>query len=387
MHLRNFENTIMKYSIHVLFLFIVLVSCQSSDETQDTTVDPENNSLFYKGMDLSFQSELENYNLNYKDSSGNPIDLLDFVSSQGVNLIRLRLWHTPENGQNSLHDVKTYALRAKNKNMDWLLDMHYSDFWADPATQTPPSAWAGMTFLEVRDAVYNYTRSVVQELNNANALPKIIQIGNETDSGFLWDYGRVWDDFSDNWENYSILVNEAIRAIREVDTNGNIKIMLHHSSVENAIYFFDELNDFNLNFDIIGLSYYPQFQTRNLNLIQQKISELATRFNKDIMIAETAYPFTLDWNDNTTNFIGDNSQILQEFPPTPNGQKLYLDWLAQTIKNIPNEHGLGFCYWAPDWVAFSGNESTSTGGSSWENQCTFDFDHKALPIFNAFKNN
>lgn len=163
--------------------------------------------------------------------------------------------------------------------------------------------------------------------------------------------------------------------------------MLHHSSVEKAIYFFNELKPFEIDFDIIGLSYYPQFQIKDLNLIQTKINELAISFNKDILMVEVAYPFSLLWNDDSTNYIGNLNQTLSEFQPTPNGQKAYLEWMVSIVKNIPNNKGIGFCYWAPDWVAFNGNEVTSTNGSAWENQCLFDFNHKALPAFDVFRIN
>lgn len=373
-------------AIFIIFTLLVF-SCSNSDNSATDDNQPTPDPTFYKGMDLSFQSELENYNVIYKDASGNSIQLLDYVANNGTNLVRLKLWHTPQDGQNNLADVKAYAQRIKAKNMDFLLDIHYSDTWADPGHQTPPLAWQGMTNEQITIAIYNYTKEVLQQLKNQNTLPQIIQIGNETDSGFLWNYGRVWDAYSNNWPNYALLINEAIRAIRDVDTNDSIKIMLHYSSVENAIYFFNELQSFNLDFDVIGLSYYPQFQTHNLNLVKSKLNELATTFNKEILMVEVAYPFTFQWDDNTTNYIGDSSQILNEFSATPQGQKAYLEWLVSIIKAIPNDKGIGFCYWAPDWVAFNGNEATSTNGSSWENQCMFDFDHKALPVFDVFRSN
>jgi arabinogalactan endo-1,4-beta-galactosidase len=377
----------MKYS-KLLIALLLIMSCSNSDDSKEQQNNPpEDTSIFYKGMDLSFQSELEDYNINYKDKNGVPVELLDFVSEQGTNLIRLKLWHTPQDGENSIEDVKAYAQRIKAKQMDFLLDFHYSDYWADPGTQTPPLAWQNMTNEEVRIAIYDYTKDVVTQLKNQNTLPNIIQIGNETDSGFLWNYGKVWNEFSTNWSNYAFLVNEAIRAIKDVDTDGEIKIMLHHSSVENAIYFFNELNAYTIDFDIIGVSYYPQFQIKNLTLVQSKLNELATTFEKEILMVEVAYPFTLDWNDNNTNYIGSNDQILAEFPATPQGQKAYFIWLINAIKSIPNNKGIGFCYWAPDWVAFSGNENTSTSGSSWENQCLFDFNHNALLVFDAYRNN
>ncbi|HLT33456.1 MAG TPA: glycosyl hydrolase 53 family protein [Aquaticitalea sp.] len=373
----------------IAFSLLYFTCSDSSNNADDATddVSPEPESVFYKGMDLSFQSELENYDVAYKDSDGNPIELLDYVANNGTNLVRLKLWHTPQDGQNSLSDVKAYAQRIKNENMDFLLDFHYSDTWADPGQQTPPAAWQNLNNEELRLAIYTYTKDVVQELKNQNTLPKIIQIGNETDSGFLWDHGRVWDEFSDNWPNYAALVGEAVRAIREVDTEDSVKIMLHHSKVEDAIYFFDELQPFNVDFDIIGLSYYPQFQTHNLDLVQSKLNELATTFGKEIFMAEVAYPFTLQWNDDSTNYIGNSSQILTEFSATPEGQKAYFQWLVSAIQAIPSNKGIGFCYWAPDWVAFEGNETTSTNGSSWENQCMFDFEHKALPVFDVYRTN
>ena len=364
-------------------MFMCLVSC-----TENTDSNEANSSAsFYRGMDLSFQSELEDYNIDYKDANGNSVELLDFVKSKGTNLVRLKLWHTSENGENTLEDVKAYAQKVKTKNMDILLNFHYSDYWADPGTQNPPAAWQNMTLEEIKEAIYNYTKDVVQQLKAQNTLPKLIQIGNETDSGFLWNYGKVWNEFNDNWINYAGLVSEAIRAIREVDTNNEIGIMLHIAGIQTAIPFFNQLLAYDLDFDIIGLSYYPQFQTKDLELITTTLNNVALTFNKPIMLVEVAYPFTLQWNDSQSNFVGDINQIIPEFSPTPQGQKAYFEWLISTIKNIPNNLGIGFCYWAPDWVAFEGNENTSTNGTSWENQCLFDFELKALPVIELYTDN
>ncbi|MFD2915921.1 glycoside hydrolase family 53 protein [Psychroserpens luteus] len=377
----------MKY-FKFLLLSLTITSCNSSDNTiEEDLTPPDPTPVFYKGMDLSFQSELEDHSVTYRDVNGSPVDLLNYVTNKGTNLVRLKLWHTSQNGENTLSDVKAYATRIKNTGSNFLLDFHYSDFWADPGTQTPPVAWQNMTDEEIRIAIYEYTKDVVTQLKNQNTLPEIIQIGNKTDSGFLWNYGKVWDEFSNNWGNYAALVREAIRAVREVDTENKVKIMLHHSNVEHSIYFFTELEPFALDYDIIGLSYYPQYQTKDLNLVANKLNILATTFGKDILMVEVAYPFTLQWDDNQNNYIGSLNQIIPEFSPTPEGQKAYMEWLVTTIKNIPENHGIGFCYWAPDWVSFPNNDTSVSGGSAWENQCLFDFDHKALPALDIFSNN
>lgn len=366
-----------------LIWFAFLTSC-STDKTDEITNEIPEIQTFYKGMDLSFQMELESYNLPYKDQNNNAIQVLPFVKQNGCNLVRLKIWHTPLDSQNTLAKVKAYALKIKANQMDFLLDFHYSDYWADPSNQTPPIAWQNLTQTQIRQEIYSYTKNVLNELKEQGTLPKIVQIGNETDSGFLWNYGKVWNQFNDNWPNLAELYRKSAQAIREVGGN-NTKIMLHHSSVENSIYYFNELSPFNLDYDIIGISYYPQFQIKDLNVVQTKLNSLALTFNKDIMMVEVAYPFTLSYNDNTTNFIGFSNQILPEYSATPEGQKNFILRMISILKNIPNKRGIGFCYWAPEWVAFSGNENTSTNGSSWENQCLWDFNLKALPAIEVFQ--
>jgi arabinogalactan endo-1,4-beta-galactosidase len=101
-----------------------------------------------------------------------------------------------------------------------------------------------------------------------------------------------------------------------------------------------------------------------------------------VVIAETAYPFTLLWNDDTNNVVGETSQLVPGYPATPEGQ---LDFMIK-IKEISTSfaEGFGFCYWGADFIAFKG--PTATDGSDWENQAFYDFNNKALPVFNVFNN-
>jgi arabinogalactan endo-1,4-beta-galactosidase len=102
--------------------------------------------------------------------------------------------------------------------------------------------------------------------------------------------------------------------------------------------------------------------------------------NKTLVIAETAYPFTLGYNDYTNNVLGLSSQLIPAYPATADGQKNFLLALRAAIQQ--NAQGMGFCYWASEWVAFRG--PTATNGSSYDNQALFDFNNKEVPAQAVF---
>jgi len=389
---------LIKYSkIFFLLSFVLLLAmCNKEDPPEETPPPPdppEVDSSYYKGMDLSYQPFLQPYQVDYKDASGKSIEnLLNFCYENGVNIIRVRLFHTPDQGNavleaSSLNSVVNYCKKIDQAGIDILLDIHYSDTWADPGNQTPPSAWAGLDFDALSDSVYNYTKIVLNTLNEEASLPLIVQIGNETNSGFLWDYGKVWNDFNDNWPNYVKLINSANQAIEEVsDASGKeIKSMVHIAGVSSASSFYSKLKLNSAQYDMIGISYYPHFHNQNLNTVQTILSNLAVAYQKPIILVETSYPFTLGWNDWTHNIVGLEDQLIGGYPATPEGQKAFFEKLDQIMKNIPNYLGKGFVWWAPDMVAFDGQESEN--GSSFENLSVFDFDNKALPVWDVYRKN
>jgi len=351
----------------------------------------ESDTSFYTGMDLSYQPFLKPYNVDYKGASGNSVgNLLDYCKTNGVNLIRVRLFHSPNPANavlnaSSLENVLNYCQQIQQSGNNILLDIHFSDTWADPGNQTTPAAWAGKAFETVNDSVYTYTKFVLNKLKSVNALPVIVQIGNETNSGFLWNYGKVWGDFESNWPNYASMINNANKAIAQVsDESGKkIKSMVHIANPVGASGFYAKLKANGAQYDMIGLSYYPKWHSKDLNEVQSSLNELATTFQKPIMIVETNYAFTLGWNDWTNNAIGLDNQLLPAYPATPEGQKAFFEKMVQMMEAIPNSLGKGVIWWAPDMVAFDGPESTN--GSAFENLSVFDFDNKALPVMEVFK--
>lgn len=98
-----------------------------------------------KGMDISTLLEVERCGGRFFDYGKNR-DALDILKDYGTNLVRLRLWNDPFDedgnsygaGGNDIDTTLTLAKRAKALGIGWMLDFHYSDFWADPGKQIPP---------------------------------------------------------------------------------------------------------------------------------------------------------------------------------------------------------------------------------------------------------
>jgi len=203
--------------------------------------------------------------------------------------------------------------------------------------------------------------------------PEIIQIGNEIDNGFMLPQGNIT-----NQDQFLALLSQGISAVR--NSNSATKIMIHKAVPSSAVWFFNIVNS--LDYDYIGLSYYPNWHGKNLDTLKTPLTNVSKTFDKELILAETSYPFTLDGNDQTNNVMGSNSQILYpDFTASLNGQKEFLTEIKSIVKSIPN--GIGLAYWGAEWVAYDG--PTSTKGSSWENQALFDYNFKATPAIEVFK--
>ena len=349
---------------YILIKLLILLSFTKSNQ-------------FINGVDISMLKQVEeNGGLFYED--GNQIDPIQIFKDKGINTARIKIWHTPTLNYNNLESVLEIADRAKNAGLDLLLDFHYSDTWADPSSQTKPLAWENLTFDILCDSIQQYSHHVITKLKDQNTLPKYVQIGNETDCGLLWPDGYVCDESNNDsqWNKLGQLFAHAIDGINgALDNQDTLEIISHVSSGDN--WFFSNLINRGVEFDILSISYYPMWHGTFTDLIQN-INELGNELQKSVLIAETAYPFTLQWNDNTNNIVGLETQLLEDYEATENGQFLFLHDLITLVGE--NNFGLGICYWAPDWI------STNQFGSPWENQALFDFNGELLDAVTVFDN-
>jgi arabinogalactan endo-1,4-beta-galactosidase len=352
----------------VLILFVLFFTSCIKDG-RNGIIEPDQNLTFISAVDISNYPEISLANPNFYDANGSLKDFLSVIKESGVNTIRLRLWVNPSTQHCGLEEVKQFSQTLKAKGFKIWLTVHYSDTWADPGHQITPQNWQVLNFNSLQDSVENYTKKITTEIQ-----PEFIQIGNEINTGFLHPKG----DIVNNYSNFLALMNRAISAVRLHAPE--TKIILHYAGIEGSDWFFDKVK--NLDYDIMGLSYYPIWHGKSIDSLKSKMNLLSRTYNKKIVVAETAYPFTLSWNDWTNNIVGLNDQlILPEFPATALGQKNFIKKIRTVTQEI--ELGYGFCYWGGELIAWKGNQSTD--GSPWENQALFDFQNKAQPVLTEFK--
>ena len=323
-----------------------------------------------KCADLSSLDELEASGAVFRDQ-GVPGDALAILHAHGLESIRLRLFHSPNELRDGLDDVLALARRAHDLGYSIVLNLHYSDTWADPEKQTKPAAWSSLPFDALRDSVYEYTASALTALTDQGTPPLVVQVGNEITTGMLWDAGRVGGSFDvpAQWAAFSTLLSAGIAAVRD---NSQARVMIHidrGGDPAGARWFFDRLAPFDLDYDIIGLSYYPWFHGP-MNGLRNTVRLIRERYQKPIILIETAYPWTLLWNDNQHNRVGLPEHTVTGYPATPEGQA---DFISAMWSIIPE----GVCYWAGELI------SAPRRGSSWENIALFDFDSNVLPAARA----
>ncbi len=364
---------------------LLFVNCSSNDNARQPS--PE----FYFGADLSYVNQILDHNGQYLDE-GEIRDPYQIFAEHGTNLARFRLWHNPvwtkevygEEGTqlyNDLPDVEKSIRKAKEQGMSVLLDFHYSDTWADPGKQHIPAAWLEVRDIEVMaDSVYNYTYNVLTDLATGELMPEFVQVGNETNCGML--YTDAPDGFppcnvcNGNWANLGLIFNRAIQAIKDVEPN--TKIVLHVADPKHVNWWFENITENGgvNDFDIIGFSYYPIWHTSiPVSSLSIVIEDFRTKFDKDVMILETAYPWSASGIDGYGNIFGSGS-ALDDYPFTVEGQYGIVTTMTQ---EVIDGGGLGIIYWEPAWIS-SDLRDLWGKGSSWENNTFFDFTGNAHEV-------
>ncbi len=327
---------------------------------------------FHFGNDLSYVNQMEDCGAVYRED-GEPKDPYSIFADRGSNLVRVRLWNDPYWWQSPLSqppgvkpmysdlaDVRETIQRAKAAGMQVLLDFHYSDVWADPGRQLIPAAWVSDAgnLAALKSDVYTYTRNVLTGLEAEGLMPEMVQVGNEITSGLLtclhvngnlncdqWVSGA-------NWSRHAQLLNEAIRAVREVGATASVdpKIAIHLAGdLDGYGWRFNNLVNAGVNdFDIVGISaYFAWSHYGDLYELEYYVEELADSFpTHEVMVLETAYPWTTQNFDALGNIA---TAIDLDYSPASPGKQL--EYLTDYTRAVMRAGGTGVVFWEPAWVS------------------------------------
>jgi len=361
---------------------------------------------FIKGADISTLLDTEKHGAKFFNDKNQQQDAIAILKENGVNYVRLRLWVDPKDaegqayggGDNDLASTIALAKRAKAQGMKLLLDFHYSDFWTDPGKQYKPKAWEKMDYPQLKTTIHDYTRDTIARFKQEGVLPDMVQIGNEINGGMLWPEGKSWGQGGGEFDRLAGLLNAAISGLKENLKGGEqVKIMLHlaeGTKNDTFRWWFDEITKRNVPFDVIGLSMYT-YWNGPISALKTNMDDISKRYNKDVIVVEAAYAYTLDNCDNAENSFQAKEEKDGGYPGTVQGQYNYIHDLMQAVINVPDHRGKGIFYWEPTWIAVGGNTwATQAGmkyindqwkeGNARENQALFDCQGKVLPSVKVF---
>ena len=366
------------------------------------------------GIDVSTYLEQQRltHQKYYKD--GVEIDPFQLFKDNGVSIIRTRIWNRPYDDEGNpylggTNDVDSFIELAKTLEkyeFNHMIDFHYSDFWADPAKQYLPKDWEKLSYEELVQAVYNFTKESLLKIKANGIDVKMVQVGNEITHGLLWPIGKLesGENRSASFDRYAGLLKSGIKAVKEVYPNASTILHLEESFNQNL--YRDILSNLiarGAKFDILGTSYYP-FWHHGFDEYFANIDMVQKEFGMTVMNVELGFPFTtLDYRkdeDGKAKHLVINADNIDDylklmpFYPDRDGQAQFIEKFLDLAKK---HHLFGACYWEPLWVPGEGicwgskaaqiyqHDTSKDTRNEWANQCLFDYDANALPALEKYK--
>ena len=349
---------------------------------------------FLKGGDVSELPRLEYYGGQYYDS-GVAMDCLQIMKNHGCNLVRIRMYNDPGNPnyypaslldplgwQNPAHTL-ALCKRAAALGLQIELTFHYSDYWSNAGTQYKPHDWVGLSFTELTNALYTFTRTNLMALTNAGIFPAYVSLGNEIAGGILFPDGANTN--TAGWNNLAALLNTGYAAVKSVSPATQVVIHLNNVDAADVNWFFGNLQSRAVSYDVIGCSYYPFWTGLTTEQMRTNINSWQGNYHKPVLIMETGY----NWATNTCSgypgqLAGNGPEF---FPSTPAGQKNFLLKCFNDLKLVNNGNCLGDLYWDPVFICVPGQGWENGQPNVVGNTTLFDFTGNALPALDAFEYN
>lgn len=375
---------------------------------------------FTMGVDVSSLISVEESGAKFYDANGDEADLMDLLKNAGVNCVRIRVWNDPYDADGNSYgagncDIDTaveIGKRATKAGMGVLIDFHYSDFWADPNKQKVPKDWEGMSLEEKTEALSDFTTESLEKLKDNDVDVTMVQVGNEINNGMA---GETAD------ANVFTLIKAGADAVRAFDKD--IQIVIHYTDPMTDGYLAYKaslLEQYEVDYDILGTSYYP-FWHGDVNDLTAVLKDVADTYGVKVMVMETSYAFTDEDGDGYGNVVSSsNTSQTFKYPISVEGQAVAVRDVIEAVSNV-GDAGVGVFYWEPAWIPVKAYDSSadnaqevlksnqeawekygcgwatsyaseydrevkdSKNGGTWDNQAFFDFEGHVLESINVFK--
>ncbi|KAK0212682.1 glycoside hydrolase family 53 protein [Desarmillaria ectypa] len=302
-------------------------------------------SLDYYGADFSSVVNLENSGISYSDG-GSKKAFEDILSDHGANIARIRIWTSESHSEYSLDYGLSLARRVVDAGMALMIDLHYSDTWADPSKQAIPSGWP-QDLKSLNTKIWQYTLDLVNAFKNQGTPIDFIQIGNEINGGFLWPTGQV---SKNGYEPLSELLHSAANAVRQASPSTKTVIHLANGWDQGSIlYFYEHVLNFQGNLklddiDVMAFSMYPFYNSgATLSALQSSLKKVVSTYGKDVMIVETDWPVQCS-----------GVALTESIAVSVQGQETWMSDLKKIIDGLSGGHGKGLFYWEPGWIGNAG---------------------------------
>lgn len=333
---------------------------------------------FYTGSDISFAGFIAAHGGVYRFDHRR-VSIFTAFKRSGCNTLRLRLFHRASpaevkkfgrlNTLNNLAYTLPLARHIVKSGFNFVLDMHFSETWADPGHQFTPAAWKHLNLSQLKVRLRAYCARVISAFRRSHAMPRIVLVGNEINNGLLWPDGRLWVHHRARWNHLASLLNAAIAGIKAAAGPRRPLIMIQVAGFSYAPTFYHELQRHGVRFNLVGFDYYPYWQGALKNL-RADLDAVARTVQKPIIVAETAYP----WIGGAHN-IGWGRKPSMPYPFSPRGQSRYIRSVIHIVRSIPDGLGRGVWYWGGEYNA----TCPAFRRKPWSYRSLFNAQGNALP--------
>jgi arabinogalactan endo-1,4-beta-galactosidase len=333
--------------------------------------------VFFRGVDNAMLEKQEANKvangIPWWNDNGQKADLLAILKSHGINMIRIRPTSEPPyntftattcsgNGCYAETDAQSIDLAKRAKNMGMAVELSF--FFDGGSSAAIPGVWSAYTASQTQSAVYTYVKAQIEAYRQAGAMPDMVAIGNEVDTGLMGSLASPRSSFS----NFAAVEQQGMQAVADAASDTTIGAALptpirciHITPSYNLSSFFSSANSYSIPYDAMCQSYYPIYHgpltaaqaattnPSNKPIEQTVLQAAATAIGKPVFLIEVGehYENGFDSND-------------PWYGATINGQRQFLIDVNSVLKQLPNNLTLGMEYWDATGV----NEFISGGGYS-----------------------